>query len=356
MPIYYPQNLQKILTENLDQAEDIKANYNLLFNKKESSLKQKYQKEFDKIINTSRSHATLLSDFLKPFISDKNNLKYMDLQDLTLLLLDPLYSDYIKGLKTFDAIVGCLTNEKINRIFLIEAKSSKVDDEYKEYDEYHEEKIKELIIKKLKERYPQLKIDPGDFEIQIFVLVYEKHLGSWKTSLEKTGKDIILWSRTGKDPLVNFKIGWKKNAETENCLGKIETFFENNEILKTTEFEMSFSLDNLYNLDVLRKNYRNKYQNGSINFELCQSIFKKIAKSDYFERGNTEKIFFQKLIKIGLDYDVVYKKDLKSFSLFFREGEDILKNKYVEKKLNENLYSNETNKNDLLTIAVNSCS
>ena len=92
MPISLPDNYEERLKEYPDNIEEIRGNYNFLFQKSERELKKKFGNEFDRIVRTNRSHAILLSDFLKPFIS-KKDMKFKPLENFTLLLLDPLYSE-----------------------------------------------------------------------------------------------------------------------------------------------------------------------------------------------------------------------------------------------------------------------
>lgn len=338
MPISLPNDYEEILDKHQDNNEKIRANYNFLFQKKEKELKKKFGEEFDKINRTNRAHAILLSDFLKPFISNKENLKYKQLKNYSLLLLDPLYSEGIKNLPTFDALIGYNSEFSINEIYYIEAKSKAVDNEYKEYEKYFSQDLIKIIKKKIKEQYPHLNIS-DKLGITIHLLIYDKYSKSWILSIKETKKNIYLWSRIDENNAEKkFKLIWRPNIE-DHKLQNIIDFFDQNLILKTTEFEMSYSLDNIYNLDLLRKNYLNRFRDEPINFKLVVDVFKNIAKSYYFEKKTIEKTFYNELIKLGLEYDVIYKKDLKG-DIFFRKGEDLFRNKYVGKKMNENLHQN----------------
>ncbi|MHA1660232.1 MAG: hypothetical protein ACTSUT_14065 [Promethearchaeota archaeon] len=136
MPISLPDDYKERLGEYPNNIEEIRANYNFLFRKKEKEFKKKIGNEFDDIIKINRAHAILLSDFLKPFISNKKTSKFKQLENYTLLLLDPLYSEGIKGVPTFDALIGYILEKSIKEIYYIEAKSKAVDNEYKEYEKY----------------------------------------------------------------------------------------------------------------------------------------------------------------------------------------------------------------------------
>ncbi|MHA1660231.1 MAG: hypothetical protein ACTSUT_14060 [Promethearchaeota archaeon] len=189
--------------------------------------------------------------------------------------------------------------------------------------------------------------------ITIHILIYDKYKKSWIPSINETKKNIYIWSRIDeKNAEKKFKLICRPNDE-EHKIQNIIDFFDQNLILKTTEFEMSYSLDNIYNLDILRKNYINRFKNEPINIKLSIDLFKKIAKSDYFEKKTIENTFYKELIRLGLEYDVIYKKDLRS-DMYFRKGEDLFKEKYIEKKMNENLYQNKEIKKKILddTIAI----
>jgi len=346
MPISLPDDYEERLDEYQDSIEEIRANYNFLFQKKEKELKKKFGAEFDKIIKTNRAHAILLSDFLKHFISNKENLKFKQLKNYSLLLLDPLYSEGIKKVPTFDALIGYTSEYSINEIYYIEAKSKAVDNEYKEYEKYFSIDLIKIIKKKIKEQYPHLNIS-DKLGITIHILIYDKYSKSWIPSIKETKKNIYLWSRIDeKNAEKKFKLIWRPNDE-DHKIQSIIDFFDQNLILKTTEFEMSYSLDNIYNLDVLRKNYINRFKDDPVNLKLIINIFQNIAKSDYFEKKTIENTFYNELIRLGLEYDVIYKKYLKG-DMFFRKGEDLFKKKYLEKKMNENLYQNEEIKKKIL--------
>ncbi len=346
MPISLPDDYEERLDTYPDKIEEISANYNLLFRKKEKELIKKFGNEFDKIIRRNRAHAILLSDFLKPFISNKENLKFRQLKDYTLLLLDPLYSEGIRELPTFDALIGYISEKSINEIYYIEAKSRAVDNEYKEYEKYFSINLINIIKKKIKEQYPHLNIS-DKLGITIHILIYDKYNKSWLTSISETRKNIYIWSRIDeKNAEKKFNLIWRPNDE-DHKIQSIIDFFDQNLILSTTEFEMSYSLDNIYNLYILRKNYINRFKDDPINIKLSIDLFKNIAKSDYFEKETIENTFYNELIRLGLVYDVIYKKDLKS-DLYFRKGEDLFKEMYIEKKMNENLYQNEEIKKKIL--------
>ena len=339
MPIFLPIDYKEILDNHQDRTKEIRANYNFLFQNKEKVLKKKFGDEFDKIINTNRAHAILLSDFLKAFISDKKNLKFKQLKNYTLLLLDPLYSEGIKKVPTFDALIGHTSESIIDELFYIEAKSKNVDNDYREYEKYFSIDVINTIKKKIKEQYPRLKVS-DKLGITIHLLVYDKYSNSWITSFKDTKKNIYLWSRIDENHAEKkFKLVWRPNNE-DHKLQRIIDFFDQNLILTTTEFEMSYSLDNIYNLEVLRKNYIHRFKDDHVNIKLVMHIFKSIAKSYYFEKKTIENTFYDELIRLGLEYDVIYKKHLKG-DMFFRKGEDLFKEKYLEKKMNENLYQNE---------------
>lgn len=353
MPISLPENYQDILEENPDNIERIRANYNYLFQLNEKELKQKFGTEFDNIIRSNRAHAILLSDFLKPFISNKNELKYKPLANHSLLILDPLYSEGIEGLPTFDALIGYSIGKSLYEIYYIEAKSKGVDNEYKEYDKYFTIDIIRIIKEKIIEQYPHLNISKN-LGITVHVLIFDKFSKSWISSIKTTKKNIYIWSRIDEtDAEKKFKLIWKPNNE-DHKIQNIIDFFDQNLILKTTEFEISYSLDNIYNLETLRKNYINRFKDEPFDLIRSIDVFKKIAKSDYFEKKTIENIFFKELTKLGLEYDVIYKKELIKSELYFRKGEDLFKQKYIDKKLNEFLHQNENFKKKLLDKAINS--
>ncbi|MHA1380158.1 MAG: hypothetical protein ACTSRG_17430 [Candidatus Helarchaeota archaeon] len=355
MPISLPDNYQEIIKLNPGRIEDIRANYNYLYELKEKELKKKFGTEFEKIIRTNRSHAILLSDFLKPFISNKKESKYKLLENYSLLLLDPLYSEGKERVPTFDALIGYTSGKSLNEIYFIEAKSKGVDDEYKEYEIYFNEDLIEIIQKKVKEQYPHLNFSK-DMGVTIHILIYNRHSKSWIPSIKHTKKNVYIWSRVDEnDAEKKFKLLWIPNNE-EHMIQNIIDFFDQNLILKTTEFEMSYSLDNIYNLEVLRNNYINRFKDEPLDLKLSIDIFKKIAKSDYFEKKTIENNFYKELTKLGLEYDIIYKKDIIKSDLYFRKGEDLLKKKYIEKKLNENLNQNEHIKKKLLDDAINALS
>ena len=346
MPISLPEDYKESLDNHQDRIKEIRANYNFLFQKKEKELKKKFGDEFDKIIKTNRAHAILLSDFLKPFISNKKNSKFKPLKNYTLLLLDPLYSEGLKKVPTFDALIGYTSESIIDEIYYIEAKSKTVDDEYKEYEKYFSKDLINIIKKKIKDQYPHLKIS-DKLGITIHLLVYDRYSTSWITSIKETKKNIYLWSRIDeKNAEKKFKLIWRPNNE-DHKLQSIIDFFDRNLILTTTEFEMSYSLDNIYNLDILRKNYINRFKDVPVNFKLIMDIFKNIAKSDYFEKKTIENSFYDELIRLGLEYDVIHIKNLKG-DMFFRKGDDLFKKKYLEKKMNDHLYQNEEIKKKIL--------
>lgn len=351
MPISLPDDYEERLDEYQDSIEEIRANYNFLFQKKEKELRKKLRAEFDKIIKINRTHAILLSDFLKPFISNKENLKFKQLKNYSLLLLDPLYSEGIKRVPTFDALIGYTSEDSINEIYYIEAKSKAVDNEYKVYEKYFSIDLINIIKKKIKEQYTHLKIS-DKLGITIHIIIYDKYSKSWLQSIKETRKNIYIWSRIDeKNAEKKFNLIWRPNDE-DHKIQSIIDFFDQNLILKTTEFEMSYSLDNIYNLYVLRKNYINRFKDDPVNLKLIINIFKNIAKSDYFEKKTIEKNFYNELIKLGLEYDVIYKMHLKSH-MFFRKGVDLFKEKYLEKKMNEKLYQNEEMKKKILDDTIN---
>lgn len=353
MPISLPDNFQDIFEEYPDKTEEIRANYNYLFELKEKDFRQIFGKEFENIIRINRSHAILLSDFLKPFISNKKEEKYKLLENYTLLLLDPLYSERIEGVPTFDALIGYNCGKSLDEIYYIEAKSKGVDNEYKDYDIYFSEKLVNIMKQKLEEQYPHLNINEN-LGITIHILIYDKNSKSWIPSIQKTKKNVYIWSRIDEnDAEKKFKIIWKPNEEDHKIQNILE-FFNQILILKTTEFEMSYSLDNIYNLEILRKNYLNRFKDEPLDLKLSIDILKKIAKSDYFEKKIIENIFFKELTRLGLEYDIIYKKELIKPDFYFRKGEDLFKKRYIEKKLNENLYQVEEIKEKLLKDAVNS--
>lgn len=351
MPISLPDDYEERLETYPDNTEEIRANYNFLFEKKEKELEKKFGNEFDKIIKRNRAHAILLSDFLKPFISNKENLKFRQLKDYALLLLDPLYSEGITELPTFDALIGYISEKSINEIYYIEAKSRAVDNEYNEYEKYFSTDIINIIKKKIKEQYPHLNIS-DNLGITIHVLIYDKFKKSWLTSINETRKNIYIWSRIDEENAEKkFELIWRPNNE-EHKIKQILDFFDQNLILSTIVFEMSYSLDNIYNLYILRNNYITRFKDDPINIKRCIDILRNIAKSDYFEKETLENTFYNELIRLGLVYDVIYKKDIKS-NLYFRKGEDLFKKKYIEKKMNENLYQNEEIKKEILNDTIN---
>ncbi len=353
MPISLPENYQDILEENPDKTEKIRANYNYLFQLNEKELRQKFGTDFDNIIRSNRSHAILLSDFLKPFISNKNESKYKPLDNYSLLLLDPLYSEGIEGVPTFDALIGYTIGKSLNEIYYIEAKSKGVDNEYKEYDKYFTIDITRIIKKKIIEQYPHLNISKN-LGITIHILIFDKFSKSWISSIKTTKKNLYIWSRIDEtDAEKKFRLIWKPNNE-DHKIQNIIDFFDQNLILKTTEFEISYSLDNIYNLETFRKNYINRFKDEPFDLKLSIDIFKKIARSDYFEKKTIENIFIKELTKLGLEYDVIYKKELIKSELYFRKGENLFKQKYIDKKLNEILHQNEDFKKKLLDDAINS--
>ncbi len=356
MSISYPKNLDEKLNKfSKEDQNSIKLAYNMEFNEKLDYLKKKTKSEFKKIQDNNFHHSMLHSTFLKPFISDKTISPFNELEKFSLFLIEPLYSiSTLKNIPTFDSLIGKTEKDVIHSLYLIEVKSQReVDNSYTDFKKYYSKEIKKLLIETIKKKFPHLSIDIDKVYLFFVIIVENKHRSKWIQSLTSTNEPIFLFAREKIQQKSTFKLVWKPTQKIEGSegLSEIEQFFQNNPQLDALEFQMSYSLDNLYNLRFILNDFSLSYGTKILEKSLVIKFLKEKMKYQFIEDIGIVDKFYSELLKIGIDHDVIYQKNLGG-TYFIREFSDLEQN-FIKRKISQELIENDANKSEILNAVIN---
>ncbi len=349
MSISYPLNYdEKTRIYSEEDKLDIKLRYNREYEGKKKSLESKAKNDFKKILDKNHHHAIIHSTFLRSIIQEKTMKPYDELSNFVLLIIDPLYTNQkIKNLPTFDSLIGYVEGNEIKSLIFIEVKTSKeVDSEYKKYKKYFSDEIRNEIRDLLMKKYPHLKIDSDNSNIDLAVIVESKHKGNWINSFEDTKESVFLLAKETKNERTTFKLEWCPPGLSNKCLKEIETFFLKHPQRNDYGFQMSYSLDNLYNLDYVLNQYRHQINSKIINeIDLKVFLADKI-KENYLEEPGLIENLYKQLLKLGAEYNVIYQD--KIGGPYKMRKSDILVKNFIQKRLDKDLLDNESTKQELL--------
>ena len=264
------------------------------------------------------------------------------------MLVDPLYANQkIKNIPTFDSLIGYIKENRIIELIFIEVKTSKdVDREYKKYKEYFSDEIKNEIENILSIKYPHLKFDSNNLNIALVVIIELKNKGNWIKSFEDTMEPVFLLAKENKNDRVIFKLEWCPPKLSNRCLKEIETFFLKYPQRKDYGFQMSYSLDNLYNLDFVLTQYQHQMNSDLINEIDLKAFLAEKIKKKYLESSELIDDLYKQLLRLGVEYNVIYQK--KTLDPYKMRKAHILKENFIHKRLGKELLDNEQAKQDLL--------